>query len=245
MSVPCLLAPAAVVTTTYCGVAHWSTRRGDRAAPLLSVAYLDSGGCAAVVPDPGPINVRYPTSSPCGCHRIGGFLGALLRPPTPIHHPPSSIRHHYPAMRRQDGSTGPLTLNRLRFSRPGCVLRALRLSGISVREAIGCPLDHASARDCKRVGLDVAPCLTVTSKVKSRMWSTPCIALGPASFRPSFKPLEERDTVYAPWAHIRHRQLIRYAGPPAPPAGAMLARRDAAADAAATPHNVCGRRPVP
>lgn len=57
-------------------------------------------------------------------------------------------------------------------------------------------MDHASARDRKRVGLGVAQCFTVTSKVKSRIVVHSMHALGPAPFRPSFKPLDKRDMLH-------------------------------------------------
>lgn len=103
-------------------------------------------------------------------------------------------------------------------------------------------MDHASARDRKRVGLAVAQCFTVTSKVKSRIVVHNMHALGPAPFRPSFKPLEKGDML--------HERTTATDSPSVTPAlllalCLLLARGDAAADPAATPHNACGPRPAP
>lgn len=181
-------------------------------------------------------NKRYPTS--CSLDDTGleacCALASAIHPST---HPPPTAVHPAPSSRHRTAGwqDNPLTVNRLRFSYPGCMLRGLRLSGILIQEPIGCRGSRVGA-DRKRVGLCVAQCFTVTSKT-----SPGCVhsmhALRPVSFRLSPKLLEKKRSLHGRTSATDNASVTLVF--------LLPLSVDVAADPAAAPHNIWEYRPVP
>lgn len=191
----------------------------------------------AVAPDPEPIDdIPRPRLWMSQDWRL---VGRFARPPT---RPPPTAFHPAPPSRHQTAGwqDRPLTVNRLRFSQPGGVPRAFRLSGILIQEAIGCRWITRRRGIVRGWGWVLRSASQSQAKSSPGLWSTTCMRLARLLSGLASSLWRKRDILPERTTATDSSSVT-----PALLLDALLARSDAAADPAATPPTACGRRPVP